>query len=127
MLLQYGPDELDDCMAALANLKQTDTVSEYHKGFIKFAHLVDDFEKTMISLFLFGLREILRGKVKMDKPLTIVVAYRTACATEMIAITDKRLGEYQPYKSSSFPALRSPSSAKGLATDATGKEGSSET
>ena len=63
----------------------------------------------------------------MDKPLTIVVAYRSACAREMIAITDKRLGKNQPYKSSSFPALQSPSSAKGLTTDAAGKEGSSET
>ena len=41
-------------MAALANLKQTDTVSEYHKGFIKFAHLVDDFEKTMIACSCLG-------------------------------------------------------------------------
>ena len=45
----------------------------------------------------------------------------------MIAITEKKLCKYQPYKSSSFPALQSPSSIKGLATAAAGKEGSSET
>jgi len=46
MLPQFGPNELDDPMAALANLKQTGSVSEYHKAFIKLAHLVDDTEKT---------------------------------------------------------------------------------
>ena len=62
-------------MAALANLKQTDNVSEYHKAFIKLAHLVNDSEKKHDQLVLSGLRENLRGKVKMDKPLTLVVAY----------------------------------------------------
>jgi len=41
-------------MAALANLKQTDNVSEYHKAFIKLAHLVDDSAKNMISLSCLG-------------------------------------------------------------------------
>jgi len=67
MLLQYGPDELDDPMTTLANFKQTCTVAEYHKAFIKLAHLVEDLEKNLISLFLSGLREDLRGKVKLDE------------------------------------------------------------
>ena len=32
MILQYGPDDLDDPLAALANLKQTGSVQEYHKA-----------------------------------------------------------------------------------------------
>jgi len=55
---QYGPDELDDPRSALANLKQVGTVQEYHKSFIKLAHLVDDTEKNLISLFLAGLGRI---------------------------------------------------------------------
>jgi len=57
MLLQFGPDELDDPMAALANLKQTGTVSEYHKAFIKLTHLVNESEKNLISLSMSGLKE----------------------------------------------------------------------
>jgi len=72
--MQFGPDELDDPMADLANLKQTGTVSEYHKAFIKLAHLVTDSEKNLVSLFLSGLREDLRQKVRLDKPTTMIAA-----------------------------------------------------
>ena len=51
MMLQFGPDELDDPMAASAYLKQSGFVSEYHKVFIKLAHLVEECEKNLISLF----------------------------------------------------------------------------
>ena len=81
-LLHCGPNELDDSMAALANLKQTRSVSKYHKAFIKLAHLVEDSEKNLISLFLTGLKEERRGKVKLDKPLTMVATFRSACARE---------------------------------------------
>jgi len=53
--------------------------------------LVDDTEKNLISLFLSGLKEDLRGKVKMGRPLTMVAAYRSACAREMIALTEKTM------------------------------------
>jgi len=76
-------------MAALANLKQTNSVSEYHKAFIRLAHLVKDSGKNLINQFLEELREYLRGKVKLDKPLTMVASYRSACAREMIAMTEK--------------------------------------
>ena len=33
MVMQFGPDELDDPMTALVNLKQTRTVSEHYKIF----------------------------------------------------------------------------------------------
>ena len=81
--MQYAPDELDDSMASLTNLKQTGTVYEYHKAFIKLAHLVEDTE----------LREDLREKVRMDKLMTMVAAYISACAREMIALTEKRLAK----------------------------------
>jgi len=87
--LQFGPDELDDPLSALANLKHTRTVSDYHKSFIKLAHLVEESERNLINLFLAGLREDLRGKVKMDKPTTIMAAFRSAEAREMISITEK--------------------------------------
>ena len=56
MRLQFGPDELEDPMATLANLKQTGIEQEYHQAFIKLAHMVEDFEKNLINLFLAGLR-----------------------------------------------------------------------
>jgi len=77
MVMQFGSHELDDLMAALANLKQTLTVSEYYKSFIKLAHLVDDSEN-LIRLFLSRLREDLRGKMKLDRPMSIVSAYKSA-------------------------------------------------
>ena len=60
-------------MAALANLKQTGAVQEFHGALIKFAHLVDATKRNLISLFLAGLKE-LKGRVKLDKPLTMVHA-----------------------------------------------------
>jgi len=71
-------------MTVLPNLKQTGSVSEYHKSFIKLAHLADETKKNLISLFLSGLKDDLRMKVKMDKPLCMVAAYRSACAMELI-------------------------------------------
>ena len=106
MILQYGPDDLDDPLAALANLKQTGTVQEYHKSFIRLAHLVDESEKNLISLFLSGLREDLRGKVKLDKPLTMVSAYRSAIARESITAAEKKLNKFPSYKGNvSSPGL----------------------
>ena len=74
ILLQYGPDDLDDPMVALANLKQLGSVQECYKSFIGLAHLVDETEKNLISLFLAGLREDLRVKVKVTMPVTMVSA-----------------------------------------------------
>jgi len=96
--MQFGPDELDDPMVALPNLKQTRTVSEYHKSSIKQAFLVDDSEMNLISLFLAGLREDLREKVKLDKPMRMVASYRSAHARELIVITGKRLSKFQSYE-----------------------------
>jgi len=109
-------------MIALANLKQTGTVFEIF--FIKLAHLVDDSESKLISLFLFGLREDLRGKVNLDKLASMVVTYRSAYVREMIALTERRLAKFRPYKGFNSSTLLSPSPVKALAASATGKEGS---
>jgi len=77
-------------LTALANLKQVGNVQEYYKAFIKIAHLVDATEKNMISLSLAGLREELRGKVKLDKLMSMVSAYRSVCARESIATMERR-------------------------------------
>ena len=53
--LQFGPNELDDSLSALANLKQMGIVVEYHKSFIKLAYHVDDSGKNLMSLLLSGL------------------------------------------------------------------------
>ena len=44
---------------------------------------------------------------------------------EMIALSEKKLSRFQPYKSSSSLALQSPSPVLGLAATTAGKEGSS--
>jgi len=98
MRLQFGPDELDDPMAALANLKQTGSVQEYHKAFIKVAHLIEVSEKHVINLFLIGLKEDLRAKVKLDKPTTKVSVYRSTSARDAITLMEKKLGRFTPYK-----------------------------
>ena len=98
MRLQFGPDELDDPMAALANLKQTGSVQEYHRLFIKVTLLIEVSEKHVISLFLARLKEDLRAKAKLGKPTTIVSAYRSACAREAITLMEKKLGRFTPYK-----------------------------
>jgi len=118
MVMQFGPDELDDPMAALANLKQTGTVLEHHKSFIKLAHLMDDSENNLISLILSGLREDLRKKMRLDKLMTMVGAYKSACVSELIAITEKRVSKFQPYKNSRPLPLCFPSTGKVLATAA---------
>jgi len=123
MLLQFGLDELDDPMATLANPKQTGTVSEYHNAFIKLAHLVDESEKNLISLFLFGLKEDLRGKVKMNIPLSMVAAYRSACARESIALIEKRLSMFQPFRSSGSLTMQTPTPTKNLTSTTTDKGG----
>jgi len=91
----------------LTIMEASSTESDHHGGgecingiraFIKLAHLVEDSEKNLISLFLAGVMEELRRRVKMDKPLNMVATYRSACAREMIAITDKRFGKIQSYK-----------------------------
>ena len=64
MRKRFGPDELDDPMVVLANLKQNGTIKEYYKDFIKIVHLVEETEKNLISIFLSGLREDLRGKIR---------------------------------------------------------------
>ena len=66
MRLQYDPSELDDPIAALANLKQTGSAQDFHGAFIKPVHLVDATEKILISLFLVRLKEELRGRVKLE-------------------------------------------------------------
>jgi len=86
-------------------LKQVGNVQEYYKAFIKIAHLVDTTEKKMISLFLAGLREELRGKVKLDKPLSMVSAYRSACARESIATMERRAGKNFAYKRSASQSV----------------------
>jgi len=73
------------------------------------------------------LREDLRAKVKMDKPITMVAAYRSACAREIIALPVKRLNKFQPYKSLGPSALQTPSPAKDLAIATIGKGGGPET
>jgi len=93
------------------------------KAFINLAHLVDDLEENLISLFMSGLREDLRGKVKMDMPLTMVATYRSACAREMIALIDKRLSRFQSYKNSSSPVMHTPPAAQRLTSTTTSKEG----
>ena len=80
-------------MTALANLKQVGNARGYYKAFSKIAHLVDTIEKNMISLSLAGLREEPRGKVKLDKPMSMVSAYRSACARESIATMERRAVE----------------------------------
>lgn len=123
--MRYGPDELDDPIAALANLKQMVSVSEYHKAFIKLAHMVDEMEKNLISLFLTGLEEDLRMKVKMDKPLSMVATYRSACTRELITFIERRLNKPQTYRNPGSPALHHPTMAKGWAAPAGSKEGGS--
>ena len=51
ILQQYGPNDLDDPMAALANPEQTGTIQKFYKSFIKLSHLVDETEKNLIRLF----------------------------------------------------------------------------
>jgi len=48
------------------------------------------YRKNLISIFLAGLREDLRGKVKLDEPVTMDSAYRLACARESIATAEKK-------------------------------------
>ena len=108
MILQFGPDELEDPMAASANLKQTDSVIEYHKAFIMLAHLVDDSEKNLM-------------KVKMDRPLTMIARYRCACAREMIVHTERKLNKYQSYKSPNSSSVQPLAAAKSLISANSGK------
>jgi len=79
IILQYGPDEFEDPL-----------IQEYYKAFIKIAHLVDETEKNLISLFLAGLREDLRAQVKLSKPLTMVAAYRNVSARETITTAKRK-------------------------------------
>ena len=83
------PHELDDPMVALANLKQSGSVQEYYKSFI--SSPFDEAEKNLISLFLASLREDLRVKVKMTKPLTMESVYRSAYAQEAIAAAKMKI------------------------------------
>ena len=93
-------------MIALANLKQSGTIQDYYKSFIRLAHLVEETAKNLISIFLAGLREDLRAQVKMSKPLTMISAYRNAYARETIAATERKVSQdilpqefYNPYES----------------------------
>ena len=98
------------------------TVSEFHKSFIKLAHLVEESEKNLISLFLAGLREDLLGKVKLDKPMTMVVAFRSVDAREMISLTDKKLAKFQFNKPSTHAiALHNSVTGKGGAGNISNK------
>jgi len=67
---------------------------------------MDDSEKNLVSLLLLGLREDLRQKVKLVKSVTLISAYRSAYARELIAITEKRLGKFQAYRSSPCTTLQ---------------------
>ena len=114
MRLQFGPDELEDPLAALANLKQTGTVQEYHQAFIKLAHMVEDSVKNLIILFLVGLREDLCAKVNLDKPSTMVSAYRHACARESINLIERKMSKLQPYKGPNVTATQTIPAGKSL-------------
>ena len=89
-------------MIALANLKQSETLQDYYKSFIKIAHLVEESEKMLISIFLAGLREYFRAQVKMNKPSTMVSTYRTAYARETIAATEKKITKAVSLKNSAI-------------------------
>ena len=73
-------------------------MQDYHKAFIKLAHLIEVSEKHVISLFLAGLEEDLKAKVKLDMPITMISTYRSACARESITLIEKMLGRVGPYK-----------------------------
>jgi len=45
------------------------------------------------------LREDLRAKVKLNKPLTMVATYRNACARETIAIAERNIAKASSFKS----------------------------
>ena len=89
---------MDDPLVALANLKQTGSVQDYHKAFIRLAHLIEKIGKKLISLFLSGLRKNLRGKMKLDRPMTMVSAYRSAIAIDAIAVAEKKQVRFTPFK-----------------------------
>ena len=55
---------------------------------------MEESEKNLISLFLAGLREDLLGKVKLDKPMTVAAAFRSATSREMISLTEKKLAKF---------------------------------
>lgn len=86
---------------------------------------MDDSEKNLISIFLSGLKEDLRRKVKLDKPLLMVAAYRSVCAWEMIAITEKRMNRFQPYKNPGNPTEHPALQGKNQGTSAVRKESNS--
>jgi len=52
--------------------------------------LVDETENNLINIFLVGLREDLRVKVKTDKPLSMVSTYKSAYAREIIASAERK-------------------------------------
>ena len=93
--MQFGPDDLDDPMAALANLKRTGTVSEYHKSFIKLAYLEDDSEKNLISL---RAERGFESEGETGQASNHGGSIQGCCARELIAITEKKLGKFQPYR-----------------------------
>jgi len=96
MINQYGPDVLDDPMGALTKVKQTGSVLEYHKQFIRFCHLIEGLSMVhIISCFLAGLRDEIRQEVKKQKAQSIVEAYKMVCTEESILAINKR--SYKSY------------------------------
>ena len=43
----------------------------------------------------------------MAKPQTMVATYSCACARELISVTKRKLGKFQPFKNNPTPAIQS--------------------
>ena len=83
---------------------------------------MEETEKNLISIFLSGLREDLKGKVKLAKPSTMVSTYRLACAREAITASEKKWGKLFFFKSPVARSSQNLSNSKEILSIGSGKD-----
>ncbi|XP_076942382.1 uncharacterized protein LOC143612235 [Bidens hawaiensis] len=75
---RFSPDMFEDAMEEIASIAHTDELNECCNKFNRLLNKVSITESQAASLFLKGLKEEVKGPVKLFKPRTLHEAYRLA-------------------------------------------------
>ncbi|GKC75805.1 putative nucleotidyltransferase, ribonuclease H [Tanacetum coccineum] len=102
----------EDPLEELASLNQTDSLHDYNAKFDGLLNKVTLSESQAVSLYLKGLKQEIRGPVKMFKPSTLREAYGLAKIQSMN--NDHLEGKGGSYKYNSQPRITPPSNATKL-------------
>jgi hypothetical protein len=115
---EFGHDEFDGLMSKLMQLKQTGTVAEYRMAFEDCMYHLISLDESLstrwfVSQFVFGLRDDIRGAVRLQAPTSI------ARAASLARIQEEE-GEHHRPRSRPVAPTKHPTGGQSANTTSTG-------